>query len=91
MTGIEFEQRFFPATNGNTHTCRNKRRSCKFTIVISNSESIMSARVQKMLPELKRISRMAEKGRKNSYRPVAKMLFIAFASVRKTFLNAIYL
>jgi hypothetical protein len=44
--------------------CRNKRRSCKLTIVISNSESVMSARVQKMLPELKRISRMKEKDRK---------------------------
>ena len=61
MTGIEFEQRFSPATNGNTHMCRNKRRSCKLTIIISNSESVMSARVQKMLPEMKRISRMKEK------------------------------
>jgi hypothetical protein len=64
MTGIEFVQRFFPATSGNTHMCRNKRRSRKLTIVISNSESVMSARVQKMLPELKRISRMKEKDRK---------------------------
>jgi hypothetical protein len=64
MTGIEIEQRFFPATIANTHTCRNKRRSSKLTIVISKSESVMSACVQKMLPELKRISRMKEKDRK---------------------------
>jgi hypothetical protein len=66
MTGIEFEQRFFPATSGHTHTCRNKRRSCKLTIVLSNSESVMSACVQKMSSELKRVglSRMKEKDRK---------------------------
>jgi hypothetical protein len=64
MTGIEFEQRFFPATSGNTHTCRNKRRSCKLSIVVSNSESVMSAQVRKMSSELKRVSRMKEKDRK---------------------------
>jgi hypothetical protein len=64
MVTFEFVMMFLVNKSSNTHMCRNKRRSCKLTILISNSESVMSARVQKMLPELKRISRMKEKDRK---------------------------